>query len=264
MSLTMAKIEQEELRQPGLKEGEIRAKEEDIIRLYMKAIDLGEHGRDVLRFTVQLLLKKKRGIEAIDLVNKVAHESQLGAELTKFAIQLALGNRDLKGAEEIAKKAVAANPDDFTNHILLVESMLAADKQEEALSVLRSAVNRAPKDPYRWITLVSFLVTADQTDKAEITIDEAEKNLTADEAPLALAKCWELMAGKRGAANEKARSTWLANARRWYQKAQTARPADIAIAGRTIQLFLTANQVQEAESLLDAILKRDAGARTRK
>ena len=76
-------------------------------------------------------------------------------------------------------------------------------------------------------------MTADQTDKAEITIDEAEKNLTADEAPLALAKCWELMAGKRGAANEKARSTWLANARRWYQKAQAARPADIAIAGRT-------------------------------
>ena len=44
VSLTMAKIEQEELRQPGLKEDEIRAKEDDIIRLYMKAIDLGEHG----------------------------------------------------------------------------------------------------------------------------------------------------------------------------------------------------------------------------
>ena len=139
VSLTMAKIEQEELRQPGLKEDEIRAKEEDIIRLYMKAIDLGEHGRDVLRFTVQLLLKRKRGVEAIDLINKVAHESQLGAELTKFAIQLALRKSRFKGAEEIAKKAVAANPDDFTNHILLVESMLAADKQEEALSVLRDA-----------------------------------------------------------------------------------------------------------------------------
>ena len=41
--LTMAKIEQQELLQPGLSEDEIRAKEENIIRSYLKAIDLGEH-----------------------------------------------------------------------------------------------------------------------------------------------------------------------------------------------------------------------------
>ena len=102
--LTMAKIEQQELLQPGLKEDEIRAKEENIIRSYLKAIDLGEHSSAVLRSTVQLLFKNKRGIEAIDLINKIPLESQLAADLTRLANQFALENRDFKGAEDIARR----------------------------------------------------------------------------------------------------------------------------------------------------------------
>ena len=59
--------------------------------------------------------------------------------------------------------------------------------------MIRDAVNRAPKDPNRWFTLVSFLVTADQTETAETAINEAEKNLPPDRAAETLAKCWELM-----------------------------------------------------------------------
>jgi tetratricopeptide (TPR) repeat protein len=257
--LTMAKIEQQELLQPGLKEDETRAKDENIIRLYLKAIDLGDHRRDVLRYAVQLLSKKKRGIEAIDLINKVSPESQLGAELTQLANQLALGNRDFKGAEEIAKKAVIANPNDFTNHFLLAQDLLRSGKQEEAQAVLRKAVERAPTDPNRWFTLVQFLVTTHQPEKAASAINEAEKNLPPDRAPEALARCWELMAGNFGAADEKV-ATWIANARQWFQKAQAAKPNDISIARRLTDFYLATGSVREAEAQLDAILKRDAAA----
>ena len=75
-----------------------------------------------------------------------------------------------------------------------------------------------------------------------------------------MAKCCELMVRFYGAANEKATTTWIANARRWYQKAQAAHPNDISIARRITEFYLGAKLVAEAESQLDAILKRDAGA----
>lgn len=260
--LTMAKIEQQELLQPGLTENEIRAKEENIIRSYLKAIDLGEHSSAVLRSTVQLLFKNKRGTEAIDLINsnKIPLESQLVADLTRLANKFALENRDFKGAEDIARKAVAAHPDDFINHILLVRVLLQRGNQDEAVTVLRNAVDRAPEEPDRWLALVQVLLMTKQPEMAENAIKEAEEKLPQDRAQLDLAKCNELMVRFYGAANEKATMTWLANARRWYQKAQAAHPNDISIARRLTEFYLGAKLVAEAEAQLDAILKRDAGA----
>ncbi|HEX3446679.1 MAG TPA: tetratricopeptide repeat protein [Isosphaeraceae bacterium] len=258
--LTMAKIEQQELLQPGLRDDEIRANEENIIRSYLKAIDLGEHSSAVLRSTVQLLFKNKRGIEAIDLINRIPLESQLSADLTRLANQFALANRDFKGAEDIARKAVAANPDDFMNQFWLVRVLLQSGKQEDALTVLRNAVDRAPKEPDRWLTLVQFLLMTRQPDQAAKAINTAEANLPPDRAPLALAQYCELMVRFYGAANEQATTKWLANARSWYQKAQAAHPDDISIARRITEFYLGAKLVAEAESELDAILRRDAGA----
>ena len=75
--MALAQLEQQELRQGSLPAGEIQAKEESIIRLYRQAIDLGERSPAVMRETVKLLFKNKRGSEAIDLLHCIPVGSQL-------------------------------------------------------------------------------------------------------------------------------------------------------------------------------------------
>ena len=52
------------------------------------------------------------------------------------------------------------------NHFWLVRVLLQSGNQEEALTVLRNAVDRAPKEPDRWLTLVQFLLMTKQPDQA--------------------------------------------------------------------------------------------------
>ncbi len=109
----MAQLEQQELRQGNLPEHEIRAKEENIIRFYRHAIDLGERSPAIMRETVKLLFKNKRGSEAIDLLHSMPVESQFAGDLERQAVSLAIESKDFQGAEDIARKAVAAKPGDF-------------------------------------------------------------------------------------------------------------------------------------------------------
>ena len=260
--MTMARLEQLELMQTGLKEDEIRAKEENIIRYCLKAIDLGEHSSVLLRGTVQLLFKNKRGKEAIDLLNRIPLDSQLAADLGRRAQQFAMEQGDFKRAEEIARKAVAANPADFIERILLVRVLFQSQKHEEALTELQTAVDLAPTEPNRWLALVQGMVMVKQPEKAETAIKQAEAALPAAVAPLALAHCCELMLQAYEAPDDAATKKWFDTARKWYQKAQAAEPKDISIARSLAEFFLRAKKLPEAKAQLDAILKWDAGARS--
>ena len=61
--MALAELELQELRHGGLTEGEIDAKEESIIRSFRRAIDLGQRSPLIVRETVRLLFKQKRGSE---------------------------------------------------------------------------------------------------------------------------------------------------------------------------------------------------------
>ncbi len=259
---TMARLEQQELAQTGLKEDEIRAKEENIIRYYQKAIDLGEHSSVVIRETVQRLFKNKQGKEAIELLNKIPLDSQLAVDLGRRAQQFAMEQRDFKGAEEIARKSIAANPTDFIDRIWLVHVLFQSGKPEDALTELQTAVNLAPTEPNRWLALVQGLVMTKQPEKAETAIKQAETALPPAVAPLALAHCCESMMQAYESPNEVAIKKWSEAARKWYQKAQAAKPKDISIARDLATFFLKTKQFPDAKAQLDVILKWDAGARS--
>ena len=124
--LAMAQLEQQELYQGNLSDSEMQEKEERVIDFYRRAIDLGERSSAIVRETVKLLFKNKRGSEALDLLNSIPLESQLAGDLGRQASRFAVDSRDFQRAEEIARKMVAANSGDFQERIWLVQILLRA------------------------------------------------------------------------------------------------------------------------------------------
>jgi cellulose synthase operon protein C len=256
--MALAQLEQQELRQGSLPDHENQAKEENIIGLYRRAIDLGERRPAIMRETVKLLFKNKRGSEAIDLLHSIPEESQLAGDLERQAVALAVESKDFQRAEEIARKAVAAKPADFQERLLLVNILLAGEHRSEAETVMREAIALSKNDPDRWITLVKVLVLNKHFVEAAKAIKDAEANLPPPQAPLALAQCCELVGKAAEGVDEDQKKQWYAQAKGWYEKAQAAHPDDLSIARRLANFFLQTRQIAEVEAQLDAILKPGA------
>ena len=251
----MAQLEQQELRQGGLPDHEIQAKEESIIRFYRRAIDLGQRSPAIVRETVKLLFKHKRGSEALDLLNSIPVESQLAGDLERQAIAFAVENQRFPARRGDRAKAVAAKPADFQERLWLVRILLASEHQAEAETVIREAIDLSKNDPDRWITLVQFLVFNKQPVKAAKAIKDAEATLPQPQAPLALAQCCELVGKAYEGIDEDKKKQWYAQAKGWYEKAQAAHPDDLSITRRLTNFFLQTKQIAEVEAQLDAILK---------
>jgi cellulose synthase operon protein C len=258
--VAQAQLELQELRQDGLTEAEIDAKEESIIRSFRRAIDLGQRSPLIVRETVRLLFKHKRGSEALDLVNSIPVESPLGGDLGRQAMSYAVGNRDFEHAEELARKAVAAKPADFQERIWLVQILLNSGRQSEAEKVIREAVNLARTDPDRWIVLVKFLIDTTQLKEAAKAVADAEAALPPLEAPLALAQCCALIGRSYEGTDDGGKKKWYTQAQSWYDKAVAAHPSDLSVVRRSAEFLIQTNQMAEVEAQLGAILKRGASA----
>jgi cellulose synthase operon protein C len=261
--LALAHLEQQELQQEllyqaKLTDDEIRAKEESIIHSYRRAIELGERGSAVVRDTVKLLFKNKRGSEALDLLNSIPLESQLAGDLGRQVTGFAVDNRDFLRAEEIARKMVATNSGDFQERIWLVQILLRSGRIADAETEIRQAVELSKSDPDRWITLVRFMLITKQLRKAEKAIKDAEAIVPPDQAPLALAQCCELMGRAYEQNDDGATKQWYTRAAEWYEKAKSDHPDDFSIVRRLTSFYLQTKQIAEAEAQLNVILKEDA------
>ncbi len=66
------------------------------------------------------------------------------------------GQSRLPPAEELARKAIAAKPEDFERRVWLAVVLIEDRRLDEAKAVLRQAVDADKADPDRWSTLVRF------------------------------------------------------------------------------------------------------------
>jgi tetratricopeptide (TPR) repeat protein len=259
--LAFAQMEQQEEYQDQnrLTDAEIRTKEENIISFYLRAIDLGQRSSAIVRETVKLLFKNKRGSEALDLLNKIPVESQLSADLGRQASKFAVESRDFERAKEIARKMVAANPGDFQERIWLVQVLLSTGRPGEAETELLRAIDAEKSDPDRWITLVQFMVLTKQIEKAERAIQDAEAALPPAQAALALAQCCEMI-GRAYDNDDEAMKRWYTKGAEWYEKAKVAHPDDISIVRRLTDFYRRTKQMAAAEAQLTGILKQDSSS----
>ena len=255
LPLAQAELAEQELARLQPADAERRRLQETIVNYYLRAIDLGQKRSVVVRRAVELLFGLGRGDDALMLFKRIPVESQLAGDLGRTATRIALENRDFQRAEEIARRSVAANPGNFQERIWLVQVLVASGRQPEAESELRQAVDLAKSDPDRWLTMVQFLVSTKQPDKAEKTIREAERALSGPRAPIALAQCDELMGrGYEGVDQAKVKA-WYDEARKWYEKARAAAPEDFVLIRRLTEFLLRTRQLGEAEIQLSAVMR---------
>ena len=257
--LASAELAEQELAQSDLTEDQIRAIEERIIGFLLQAINLGQRQPAVVRLAVQLLFKHGRANNALELLSSIPLEPQLGRQAARFAVE----NRDFQHAEQIARTAVAAKPDDFQERLWLAQILLAGERPAEAAKELREAVDLSPNDPDRWITLVIFMVFTKQLGEAERIIHEAETKIPPAKAPLALGACCEKMGevyGNNGNSSEMKK--WNDAATNWYRKAEAAQPEDFSIKRRLTEFFVRTKQINEAHNYLEAMRKQNGGAKS--
>jgi tetratricopeptide (TPR) repeat protein len=259
--LAEAELQEQELAQGGLDENQKRQRQESLINSYLRAIELGQRGTALVRRVVQLLLAVGRGNEVLE---RIPMAPQLAGDLGQMAMRFALENRDYEQAEEIARRAVAAKPNDFQERLWLVQVLLAAGNLDGAETEIRKAIDLSKSDPDRWSTLVKFMILTKQPEKAEQAVRDAETNLP--QAPLALAQCCQSLgrAFDGGNADDQVKvKKWYDAAEQWYAKAQAAQKdgSDFSIARRVADFFLQTKQIDKAEKLLNDILGRSAGAK---
>ena len=215
-----------------------------------------------MRHVVQLLFRAGRGGEALEVYSQVPGVGRLTGDLERMALEYAFANRDFRQAADLARKAVAANPDDFQARLWLAHVLAQDRRPDEAEAVLRAAVDAAKADPDRWVNLVRFEVLNRHPEKAERVAEEAEGQI--DKTPLALAQCCAIV-GKAYEAGEPDRARpWYDRARGWFAKAQEALkdPDDQTVRRRLAEFLVQTNQAAEAEGPLKEILARTAAGKS--
>ena len=206
--------------------------------------------------TVQLLYQKQRYKDADRLLRTLEKEQlQYTPELNRTGAEVALHQGDFDRALEMARKATAADSNNYREQLWLGQVLAivgrrtkeenrtkeASDLMSEAEKALRRAVEIAPTVPATWVALIQFLSAGDAESQAEKMIDEASKKLPAKEAPLTLAQCYE-MVKKPEAAEEK------------YQAALSAAPDDPAVVRSVADFYCRRGKPIPAEALLRRII----------
>ena len=142
-----------------------------------------------MRRAVQLLFELKLYDKADQMLSKLAPAALegLGPDLKKM-LGTAVRNQDFDGALEIARKSVAARPEDFRERLWLAEILRLSGRLPDAEIEFRQAVKLAGGlfDP--WVVLVQFLTRTDQLEKAEAALREAKAALPKDQVALAMGR----------------------------------------------------------------------------
>jgi len=224
---------------------------EEALESYLLAIDLGERNPVAIRRAIQLLYLQNRFIEARKLLGRF---EEIPPELLGMArtVDLRLGN--LQQALDSARKA-AEDSDDCMDSIWLgqILAMMGqrakADQRlresQEMLREARQALQRATelddRNPIPWIALIQFLHGTGEQQQAQEAIVRAAAKIPKDQAPLALAQCYE-GTGK------------LARAKQKYEEALGASPASPHVALSVAGFYLRTKQSEPARKLLNGMI----------
>jgi cellulose synthase operon protein C len=258
--LALARLDEEEAAEAGPGERR-REKLESAINSSRLAIELGLRDPVIVRHLVDLLFQAGRGSEALEVYSQAPAVAQLPGSLERVLSQVR-EHRDFRQAEEIARKAVAANPRDFQARLWLARVLIEDRQADEAETVLRDAVAAGQDDPDRWANLVVFLIQSRRLDKAGQAIDQAEAHIA--RAPLVVARCCENLGTAYNAVEPEQAKAWYGRARRWFGEAQKALkdPGDLSVKRRLVEFLIRTNQAGQAEGPLKEILERTPDGRS--
>jgi tetratricopeptide (TPR) repeat protein len=224
------------------------------IEKYQEALKLGDRRPRTVQKVVQLLYQQGRINEAHQAVHKLRDQGNtlllagLGmAQAIDLLSDPDPANRDPQRALNVARLSVAPDSKAYQDHLRLGIVCWAAGKPEEvkeAEKEFKRACELGKKVPETWTTLVAFLASTGKKKEAEQAIAQATKKLPSDQAPLALAACYESIGDVQKADEH-------------YQAALKTAPEQVRILRSVASFQLRHGQLAKAEPHLRAILALD-------
>lgn len=258
--LTTAKLEEEELKL-ATEPDDVKRRQSHLADLYGQAIEMGQRNFGVVRRATEMLVASGRTAEVTQLWNKVPGLNS-GVDLSsveRLVLDNVIRGKDHESAINLIREQVAARPNDFNERLLLVSLLLKEKRVEEAEVELNKGVALDRTEPDRWIALIKLLVGTKQMTKAEQAASEIAKAVAPDRAALAVAQCADLIGqGYQAAKVEAQRTKWFDEAKKWYEKAQAAKPGDVAMKRTITEFLLRTGQLVEVEKQLNDVLDRPA------
>ncbi len=216
---------------------------EGAIKGYLRSIELGMHGLEVIRRAVQLLFERRRYDQADELIRKMQEQGLPSGDprLQRLAAEVSLQAKDPARALDQARKAIPANSKDYRDHLWLGQILWVAGEPAQAEPELRRAVELAGNAPEPWITLVQYLARTGQKQQARAAMEQARVQLPGDQAPLALARCFAEVGD-------------VVQARAQLLAALAARPDDLAALRAAASFALATGALLDAEAHLRKII----------
>ena len=235
---------------------DMQRKYNDAVKYYMEAINMGEHNPAAARRTVQLLFQNQRYADADKLLHQLDRlQAPFTPELTRLWVQLLIQQGEFDLAVAKARQTVSEKSNEYGEYLWLGQILAIAARQAraqnhekdfkdlaaEAEKNLRRAVELKDDVAETWVVLVGFLSSINKTSEAEEIIDKARGKIPAEQAPRALAQCYEAVE-KNDQAMEQ------------YKLALAAKPDDSIVVCSVADFYRRIGKTVEAEALLRRII----------
>jgi tetratricopeptide (TPR) repeat protein len=220
---------------------ELEGQSDRAIREYRAAIDQGERRPEIVCHLAQLLYQRRRYLEAEKVIRTLPEQTPISSGLTKLAAEIALRRHEDQRALELALQALAVQTPDSRDRIWFSQILWANQRQEEAKAQLNQAIALARNQPDPYVAMIMFLARTGQREEAEIFLKKAQKEISPEQQPLALAQCFEAL-------NQSER------AEKQYQEAWKNRPRDGAALRALADFYLRQGQPYQAVPFLENLL----------
>lgn len=207
----------------------------------LKAIELGELRADLVRSVSRDLAKEERYAEADEIIRRLQQHATLGPEFLRHAAEIALRAGNAERALTLARQAVSPETNDYREYVWLGKFLAKTGRRYEAEQCLRQAAELAPHAPDAWKELVRLLARTEQTEAAEMVMNEAARRLPKELVALTQAEC------------EEALGRWDP-AQQLYRQAVENQPDDFVVLRCAAEFYLRRELPHTAEPLLRRML----------
>ncbi len=226
------------------------------LKNYLEAIDLGYYEQNMVLRAMQILVQTQQYGEADRRLRRLeAEHVPFSPDVIRLCAEVALNLQDYNRVLDMTRKIAASESKTYREYFWLGKmfdtlggrakaegrSQDAAKLFVDAESALRSAAKLEPKLPASWIMLVQHCFLAGEVAAAEQVIREARQALSAKDAPLALAQCYDVMGMAEPAGKE-------------YAKALEVAPEDLPTIRAAVDFFIRNRKIALAEPMLQKIV----------
>jgi tetratricopeptide (TPR) repeat protein len=220
---------------------ELEGRIDQAMASYLRAITLGERQPAVVLRVARWLADLQRFHEASTILRQLENQIGLPREYAQLAAEIAIHNEEFDRAVALARKAVPATSRDHRDLLWLAQVCWLAGQCGEADSVLRQAVQSAPRVPDVWVALVGHLTRTKRATLADQVIEEMTQAIPEDRAAMTMARC--LTAAGRHDQAEAA-----------FRKLLDDNGSDLAVLRQVAEFHLDCDQLDNAETLLRRII----------